>query len=194
MLQIFLQLWRFNSSGSIFNILPLQAEGARGGVPRGEIWGGCGGSCWGHGAGTAGYGVTRSQRLLGGTHGGAHGSSSSQFLVLVSLQTPAPRATGSRWALQARSVPLVPGYIKKKTTQTFQKLSVDVPTPCAPRASGSALLSPSPPSTRGDGWSWREPRSDLHEGKWSLDVAVARGGHRARAEPWVPGSTPTAPQ
>lgn len=82
----------------------------------------------------------------------------------------------------------------KKNTQTFQKLSVDVPTPCAPRASGSALLSPSPPSARGDGWSWREPRSDLHEGKWSLDVAVARGGHRAGAEPWVPGSTPTAPQ
>lgn len=76
---------------------------------------------------------------------------------------------------------------KKKNTQTFQKLSVDVPTPCAPRASGSALVSPSPPSARGDGWSWREPGSDLHEGKWSLDVAVARGAHRAGAEPWVPG-------
>lgn len=109
MLQIFLQLWRFNSSGSIFNILPLQAEGARWGVPRGEIRGGCGGSCWGHGAGTAGCGVTRSQRLLGGTRGGAHGSGSSQFLVLVSLQTPAPRAMGSRWALpyalQAKKTP-----------------------------------------------------------------------------------------
>lgn len=178
------------------------------GVPWGEIRGGCGGLRWGCGAGTAGYGVTRSRRLLGGTRG-THASSSPQFLVPVS---PQPQLLGHGIALGSPLCSLSTfsafgsGLLKKSTPQNFPETFRGCARSLRParqrfrgwwhrHREGSALASPSPPSAReGTDGAGESPGRTCTKGS-----GAGWGARRAGAEPWgarlsaPAGSTPTAP-